>query len=171
MDASILFERQLGANTEAFAWAVGQVPAERLFAAPPRLLGDWPAARQAFHLLYYEREVALRSTRLWSGGEYPTFEGYNEQAAWDAWDRDIERVLAEFAFVREDQLAVFRGADEAAWRAERDTPWGRRTLYWVASKTLQHALEHTNAVLKTALLWEHYERRSRDPRYAAPEME
>jgi hypothetical protein len=171
MDASALFERQLGANTEAFVWAVGQVPAERLFAAPPRLLGEWPAARQAFHLLYYEREVALPSAQLWAGGAYPTFEGYNEQAAWDAWDRDIEAALAEFALVREEQLVVFRGADEAAWREERDTPWGRRTLYWVASKTLQHALEHTNAVLKTALLWEHYERRAQDARYAAPEME
>ena len=104
MDASALFDRQLNANTEAFAWAVGQVP-------------------------------------------------------------------AEFARVREGQLAVMRGADVAAWREERDTPWGRRSLYWVASKTLQHALEHTNAVLKTALLWEHYERRLQDPRYSAPAME
>ncbi|HET9492729.1 MAG TPA: DinB family protein, partial [Chloroflexia bacterium] len=149
MDASALFERQLGANTEAFVWAVGQVPAGRLFAAPPRLQGEWPAARQAFHLLYYEREVALPSTRLWADGAYPTFEGYNDQAALDAWDHNIEHVLAEFARVREGQLAVFRGADEAAWQEERDTTWGRRTLYWVASKTLQHALEHTNAVLKT----------------------
>jgi hypothetical protein len=148
MDASALFERQFGANTEAFAWAVGQVPAERLFAAPPRLLGEWPAARQAFHLLYYEREVALPSTRLWAGGAYPTFEGYSE-----------------------GQLAVFRGADEATWGEERDTPWGRRSLHWVASKTLQHAFEHANAVLKTALLWEHYERRSQDPRFSAPVME
>jgi hypothetical protein len=171
LDPSTLFERQLGANTEAFVWAVGVMPVERLFVAPPRLLGEWPAARQAFHLLYYEREVALPSTRLWAGGAYPTFEGYNEQAVWDAWDRDVERALAEFDHVREEQLAVMRGADEAAWRAERDTAWGRRSLYWVASKTLQHALEHTNAVLKTALLWEHYERRSQDPRYSAPEME
>ena len=171
MDPSTLFERQLSANTEAFGWAVGQVPTERLFVAPPRLLGEWPAARQAFHLLYYEREVALSSTRLWAGGPYPTFGGYNEQAAWDAWDRDIEAVLAEFARVREGQLAVVRGVDEAAWREERDTPWGRRSLYWVSSKTLQHALEHTNAVLKTALLWEHYERRSQDPRYSAAVME
>jgi hypothetical protein len=171
MDASALFERQFGANTEAFAWAVGQVPAERLFAAPPRLLGEWSAARQAFHLLYYEREVALPSTRLWAGGAYPTFEGYNEQAAWEAWDRDIEPVLSEFARVREEQVAVFRGADEATWGEERDTPWGRRSLHWVASKTLQHAFEHANAVLKTALLWEHYERRSQDPRFSAPVME
>jgi hypothetical protein len=171
MDASALFERQLSANTEAFAWAVGQVPPERLFLTPPRLLGEWPAARQAFHLLYYEREVALPSTHLWAGGSYPTFDGYNEQFAWDAWDRDIEAVLAEFAGVREGQLEVFRQVDEAAWDQERDTPWGHRSLYWVASKTLQHAFEHTNAVLKTALLWEHYERRSQDPRFSAPVME
>ena len=171
MDASTLFERQISANTEAFVWAVGQVPPDRLFAIPPRLLGEWPAARQAFHLLYYEREVALPSTRLWAGGAYPTFEGYNEQAAWDAWDRDIESVLAEFARVREGQLAVFRRADDPAWNTERDTPWDRRTLHWVASKTLQHAFEHTNAVLKTSLLWEHYERRSQDPRFSVPVME
>jgi hypothetical protein len=43
----------------------------------------------------------------------------------------------------------------------RQTPWGERTLYWVVSKTLQHALEHTNNLLKIALLWEHYEARLR----------
>ncbi len=131
-----------------------------MYAAPPDLLGEWPAARHLFHLLYYEREVALPSLRLWSGAPYPDFTGYDEKAAWGGAPGEQD-VLAELEGLRVRQLALIRKAGEALWGEERQTPWGWRTLYWVASKTLQHALEHTNYILKVALLWEHYEARSR----------
>ncbi|HEY0071145.1 MAG TPA: DinB family protein [Chloroflexia bacterium] len=158
--ASDFFTKQVEANTEAIAWAVGQVGPERFPATPPELLGEWPAARHLFHLLYYEREVALPSLSLWFGAPYPDFEGYNESAAWaNAPQEDI--VLAEIQALRARQLALVAGADDILWAEARRTPWGERTLYWVTSKTLQHALEHTNNILKIALLWEHYEARSR----------
>jgi hypothetical protein len=158
--SSDFFKRQVEANTEAIAWAVRQVGPERFPATPPELLGEWPAARHLFHLLYYEREVALPSLSLWFGAPYPDFEGYNEAAAWaDAPQEDI--VLAEIQALRASQLALIAEAHATLWAEVRRTPWGDRTLYWVASKTLQHALGHTNNILKIALLWEHYEARSR----------
>jgi hypothetical protein len=131
-----------------------------MHAIPPELLGEWPAARHLFHLLYYEREVALPSLSQWFGAPYPTFEGYNEQAAWEMAPHE-QAVLADIERVRAKQLALVGNADDALWDEARQTAWGRRTLYWVVSKTLQHALEHTNDVLKIALLWEHYDVRSR----------
>lgn len=159
--SSSFFMRQLSANTEAITWAVEQVRPERMRAAPPELLGEWPAARHLFHLLYYEREVALPSIRQWCGAPYPTFDGYNEQAAWDTAQREEQAVLAEIKRLRARQSSLIADADDALWDEVRHTAWGRRTLYWVVSKTLQHALEHTNNILKIALLWEHYEARSR----------
>lgn len=154
------FRRQVEANTEALVWAVGEVGETRWHVSPPVLLGEWPAARHLFHLLYYEREVTLRSLRLWFGAPYPNFESYDEPAAWAAAPH-AEAVLAQVVGLRAEQLDIIARADDALWAEVRRTPWGERTLYWVASKTLQHALEHTNNLLKIALLWEHYEARSR----------
>ena len=154
------FTRQIAANTETIAWAVGQVGAERFNRPPPELLGEWPAARHLFHLLYYEREVALPSLRLWFDAPYPDFTSYDENAAY-ATTPGGQVVLRERAGLRAKQLDLIGEAHGGLWGEERQTPWGRRTFYWVASKTLQHALEHTNNILEITLLWEHYESRSR----------
>ncbi|HET6313799.1 MAG TPA: DinB family protein [Chloroflexia bacterium] len=164
---SDFFRRQVEANTEALVWAVGEVGETRLRVAPPVLLGEWPAARHLFHLLYYEREVALPSLRLWFGAPYPDFEGYDEPAAW-AGAPQAGAILAQIEGLRAEQLDIIARADDALWAEVRQTPWAERTLYWVASKTLQHALEHTNNLLKIALLWEHYETRSRRKALQAP---
>lgn len=153
------FTRQIAANTETIAWAVGQVGAERFNRPPPELLGEWPAARHLFHLLYYERQVAMPGLSLWFGAPYPDFTGYNEKAAWASAPGE-QAVLRELEGLRATQLDLIGEAHGALWSEERQTPWGRRTFYWVVSKTLQHALEHTNNILKMALLWEHYEARS-----------
>jgi hypothetical protein len=154
------FRRQIEANTEVLAWAVTEVGEARLHTAPPALLGEWHAARHLFHLLYYEREVAVPSLRLWFGAAYPDFGGYNEAAAWDGAPH-AEAALALMEGLRAEQLDMLAKAGDALWMEVRQTPWGERTLYWVVSKTLQHALEHTNNLLKIALLWEHYEARLR----------
>ena len=145
------FRRQVEANTEALVWAVGEVGEARLQVAPPVLLGEWPAARHLFHLLYYEREVAVPSLRLWFGAPYPDFDGYDEPAAW-AVAPNSGAVLAQIEGLRAEQLDLISKADDAIWAEARHTPWGERTLCWVVSKTLQHALEHTNNLLKIALL-------------------
>lgn len=159
-DSSEFFRRQIEANTEAIAWAVTQVGPERLHTAPPELLGEWSAARHLFHLLYYEREVAVPSLRLWFGASYPDFTYYDEAAAWANAPHNAE-VLTEIEHLRAQELGLVAEANGTLWSEGQQTPWGQRTLYWVVSKTLQHGLEHTNNILKIALSWEHYEARSR----------
>jgi len=61
------FQTQLEASSAGFAWAVAQIPAGREDREPPAPLGVWSAARHVFHMLFYEREVALPNWGLWLG--------------------------------------------------------------------------------------------------------
>jgi hypothetical protein len=149
------FAQAIRQSTESLLWGIGTIPPERRNAPPPARLGEWTAVRQVFHLQYYEREVALPSVMLWLGGEYPSFEGYDESLAWE--NRDSERdPLEELVAVREEIIAALLDADEGAWQESKRTPWGEKTLYWVVSKTYQHGIEHLSGVLRTAMLWDHY---------------
>lgn len=150
---------QLKASAEAFVWATHQISQERLYAAPPALLGEWTAARHVLHMADYERDVALPSIKQWFGGPYPLFEGYRRDAGYES-GKGIEELLAELEAARSEQVALLSPANPDTWQAIKKTAWGDRTLYWVVSKTYQHGIEHTNNVLKIALLWEHYEKRS-----------
>jgi hypothetical protein len=149
------FANQLRAATDGFVWAIRQVPAERLDAKPPSRLGEWSATRQAFHALYYDREVALPSMEHWLGEPYPTFEGYDEAAAW-ANAPTLDEVLAELEQVRSRQIAVLAKVTESQWEEVRHTSWGDKSFYWVISKTYAHTVEHLDNVLRIALLWDHY---------------
>ena len=157
------FAQQIAANTETLLWAAGELPPDHLFATPPepKSLGTWPAARHFFHVLYYEREVALPSLRQWLGEPRPTFEDYDENKAWGA-GQPLERVLAELQEMRRRPLEVLASVSDSAWHEERDTAWGPqpRTLYWVASKTYQHATQHASDLLKLLMLWDHYAARA-----------
>src|SRR3989304_5598631 len=48
----------------------------------PLQLGEWSAARHAFHLLYYEQTIALPSMRQWLGGPMSFLRGPDDEAAW-----------------------------------------------------------------------------------------
>ena len=131
------------------------IPAERREAKPPSKLGKWTAAIGSFHILYYEREVALPSVRLWADSAYPSFEGYDEPAEWGE-GHGCESILSEIRSVRQQIVALWGRSTRRTGRKSKRTPWGNKTLYWVASKTYQHGIEHLSNVLRTAMLWEHY---------------
>lgn len=153
------FEDQLRSGLDGFTWAVRQVPAERHALRPPATLGEWTAARHAFHMLYYEREIALPSMRLWLGGPPLVLGTLDEDEAWGA-GHDVEHVLPELAHIRAEQITLVSAYDDAAWETARETiwtkpePWGAIRLRWVVTKTLQHTAEHTHDVLRMALFWD-----------------
>lgn len=153
MDLSEWLPMQLRTGAEWFVWAVRQVPAAMLHTVPPPPLGEWPAARHAFHMLHYERTIALPSTRQWLDGEIPDLSGDDEVAAWGT-GHDVEEVLAAFGAIREEQVALLSGVDAGAWEERRVTAWGALPLRWVVAKTYQHTCEHTHDVLSMALRWE-----------------
>jgi hypothetical protein len=147
------FKSQLATSADAFAWAVAQVPADRQQREPPNGLGAWTAARHVFHLLFYEREIALPAMRLWLGQSYDAAAAPDEDIAWDSKAASAD-LLEQFRQVRAEELALLADMPETAWTEERPTAWGKPTLQWVVTKTLQQTAEHTHLVLSLALYWE-----------------
>lgn len=154
------FQHQLEASAEGFIWAVRQVPKDRQFVRPPLPLGEWPAARHALHLLYYERHVALPSMRQWLGGTGPARPSLSEEAAWRG-STDLDKLLENFREVRREQIELLARYDDSAWDEVRDALWGPVALRWVVTKTYQHTAEHTHDVLSMALFWDMFTSRTR----------
>jgi len=153
---------ELGRSGVGFAWAVRQVPADRLELAPPAGLGEWSALRHLFHMVWYEREFALPTMRLWLGGTPFTDDGLDEEADWQAQRTGVElgALLHAFAEGRDEQRAFLARLDPTAWTEERLIgPSGKPRpvpLSWVVAKTYQHTAEHTNDVLRIALFWDRF---------------
>jgi hypothetical protein len=160
MNDTTWFQTQLQAGAESFAWAVSQVPAERQLRAPPAPLGDWTLARHVFHLLFYEREVALPHMCLWLGQAMDRAGAPDEDVAWDA-RAPVGELLEQFQQGRAAQIALLGQVPESAWLQPRGTLWGDQTLHWVMTKTYQHTAEHLHEVLSLALFWDAVEARHR----------
>lgn len=154
MNFSTWFREQLQAGAEGFVWSAGQVPEDRRQVQPPRGLGEWSVARHVFHMLYYERVVALPSMQQWLGGNKPVIDDAEEDVVWADNMKSTETLLDEFRSVRADQIALLSQFEESAWNETREAVWGPVTLLWVVSKTFQHTAEHTNDVMKMRLWWD-----------------
>ena len=154
-DPSIFFTNKLWESAENFVWAVGQAPEERRFVPPPKPLGEWSVMGQVFHMLHYERTIALPAMRQWLGEPCPPRDAWlREEAIWnDGQSQDGARLLADFRAVRDEQIALLPLFDAAAWHEPRVAVWSpaMTTLYWTVSKTYQHTFEHTNTILQIAL--------------------
>jgi hypothetical protein len=154
MNDLVWFQTQLEASSAGFAWAVAQVPAERQEREPPAALGPWSAARHIFHLLFYEREVALPNWNLWLGHSL-NLEAVvpDEDIAWDS-RAAATALLAQWQEGRAALLALLPQFADSAWSETRPAVWGEVTLRWVVSKTYQHTAQHIHEVLALALDWD-----------------
>jgi len=154
-DSSLFFTDKLRESAENFIWAVGQAPEERQFVPPPKPLGEWSVMRQVFHMMHYERTIALPTMRQWLGEPRPPREAWEqEEAIWNnGQGHDPARLLADFRAVRDEQIALLPHFDSSSWDEPRVAIWGpaTTTLYWTVSKTYQHTFEHTNSILQIAL--------------------
>lgn len=146
-------------SVEDFAWAVEQMPADLRTLSSPRHPDDWAVDRHCFHLLAYERYIALPSMRQWSdGAPLPDERDIpDEDALWadSTLNRDVDTLLAELRAVRAAQLALLARTPPAAWDEARLALWGTVPLRWVLTKTYQHTCEHTHDVLRLVLFWAH----------------
>lgn len=163
------FRAQLEQTGDLFVWGLEQVPVERR-AVPPPGRDEWTAARHAFHMVYYEREIALPSMRQWLGAGMPDPETLDEDAAWiaDAGVREWDEVLAAFRRGRAEQIALLERVEPAAWDEPRGqtlwdrwAPAGGVTLRWAVTKTIQHTAEHLHDVLRMSLFWDYSARKVR----------
>ena len=159
MNLAQWFRDQLQASADGFVWAAEQVPTARRILQPPAGLGEWTTARHIFHMVLYERTIALPSMEQWRGAECAPTDDVDEEAAWVKGQDAVESLLAQFRQVRAEQLALLPQFNDSRWEETRAAVWGPVTLRWVVSKTYQHTAEHTNDVMRIALFWDRFESR------------
>ncbi|MBO0777961.1 MAG: DinB family protein [Ktedonobacteraceae bacterium] len=151
------FDQQLRSCTDGFLWAVELIPPERLY-LPPRQ-DRWPVARIIYHLLSYERAIALPTMRQWLGGPRPIAgtpqeDAHKEEQSWNnGQEHTVQKLIDDFKAVRAEQFALLPLFSLQQWDEERDVIWGSRPLKWVITKTYQHTLEHIDEVLRAYLWW------------------
>jgi hypothetical protein len=96
MELSKWFDCQLRSTLDGYTWAVRQVPEERIYTAPPAPLGEWSAAQHSFHMLDYEKRLALPSMYQWLGQPAPP-RGEAEDFTRDT--HPVSEMLTEFQHV------------------------------------------------------------------------
>jgi hypothetical protein len=151
VELSKWFDYQLRSTLDGFIWAVQQLPTERVYAIPPTPLGEWSAAQHVFHILEYERDLALPSMQQWLGAPAVIRpENYGQQDV-----RPVEVMLTEFEHVRHEEIDLLPRFGEEAWNStQRTTFWGEVSLYWLVCKTYQHTTEHIHDILRLSLFWD-----------------
>lgn len=151
MELSKWFDYQLRSTLDGFTWAVQQLPTERLYAIPPVPLGEWSAAQHVFHMLEYERQLALPSMHQWLGA--PPVIRHETQGELDL--PPVDEMLAQFKHVRREEINLLPKFSQEAWEAKQTTTfWGDVSLYWLVCKTYQHTTEHTHDILRLTLFWD-----------------
>lgn len=148
------------------------IPTERRLLAPPSRgqlapLGSWSAHRHVFHLVHYERQVALPALKLAVAGEAARSAPTDEQQAYDPL-QSAETLLRELKQLRREQADLLARASSDALSTPVP-PW-RRPALWSALKTVQHTLEHANELGRLALFWEWVEEGLAKSEQASPEI-
>lgn len=155
-DLSAWFHAQLTSSAEAFAWAVEQVPEERRTMTPPDVLGEWSVTRHVFHLLAYERRLALPNMRSVLGESFTHDETYQEEVEW-AKGHDLPTLLDDFRRIRAEEIALLGHYTPDDWERTMTSPsWEDVTLRWTVTKMLQHTFDHTNSILAMSLFWDFF---------------
>ena len=162
MELSRWFSYQLRSTLDGFLWAVQQLPKERAYAVPPTPLGEWSAAQHVFHVLDYEKRLALPTMYQWLGAP-PVIPGEVESGI-ERRLPALEEMLSQFEQVRRSEIDLLPKFDHAAWSSTQNTTfWGEVSLYWLVCKTYQHTSEHIHDILRLTLFWDRIIRRMVHP--------
>jgi hypothetical protein len=156
MNTSPVFAQMLHSSMDGFVWAVNQMHPDRYTTRPPKGLGDWSVTQHVFHMVYYERVCALPNMQHWLGGLPYDDATYDEDAAWVANKASLDELLTQFKTIRVAQIALLPQFTPALWQKVGDSVWGRKTPFWIVSKTWQHTNERTNDVMRMVLFWDNF---------------
>lgn len=151
MELSQWFDYQLRSTLDGFLWAVQQLSEERWYTAPPPPLGEWSAAEHVYHMLDYEKRLALPTMYQWLG-KTPIIE-MEEYGKRDL--PSIRTMLEEFEQIRKSEMDLLPKFEPATWNTTQNTEaWGAVSLYWLVCKTYQHTADHTKSILGLTLFWD-----------------
>lgn len=153
------FGSQLRASSEGVVWAFSQIPVERYGCCPPapHYFGTWPPARHLWHLLNYERSLAIPFLRQWTGDSFSPHDRQwlDDDDTWaHAWSTGFVDLPGQFMAARNEQLQLLEAVSPTDWQRTCTTLWGEKTFTMVITKTYQHTLEHCDTLLRMALWWD-----------------
>ena len=153
-NTSSWFSNQLQSTLDGLIWSTNQVPASRWNQLPPKVFGEWSAARHLFHMGFYEATIALPSIRIWLGDPRPEVLPDEDKAWSELAAPNLVSLSQHMRSVRQEQIALLPEFEQADWDKGLLTGWGEVSLFWVVSKTFQHTAEHTHDIMTLALFWD-----------------
>lgn len=166
--------KQLEETAKIIEWAIKLIPENRLIEIAPhkdhpkasegmkRYFGLWPAYRLLFHLTFYEENYALPTMKHYLGEPHPDVDIiFPKMEMEDAeFEKEVKKginlqlLIKRFHSVRKEQLEVLKKIKEEDWTEEKvKTGFGKVSLEFTTSKTIQHTLEHGDSILRNALYW------------------
>jgi len=148
---------RMRSSADGLVWAAGQIPRGRSRVIPLPSLGEWPAARIVFQVMWEEREAILPLLRGWhdDDGVIDIPDEAQAELAWRANQLELPQAVAGFQQARQDVLGLLAGlTDDALWSAQRNTPWGQVSLAWLVGRAYQQTLAYTVRLLDMALYWD-----------------
>ena len=154
------YQSQLRNSLELVQWVCEQIPDEHLAEDPPPNFTEWSVKRHIYHLWVYEYYVTTMMRSWFADAELPSEEQIQEfndlwQHQADHWnDLSFEDTLQKLITIREEQIALIAQYSDDDWQHKMPMTWGEVTLQWTVAKTIQHAMEHTDTLMKLLLWWE-----------------
>jgi len=127
-----------------------------------RYFGSWSRHHLLYHLISYERDIALPHFQLWLDGidDYRKIPGqrqrdarYNNQATFYDPQIPVNQLIAEFEQIRRHQLESLQQLSVDHLSDEKETLWGKTSLDWVLTKTIAHSFEHGTRMYRQAIYW------------------
>lgn len=174
MISKIKLVELLGTSLKSIDYAVSLVPRERFLLPPPHAkhpnadkgfkayFGEWSAARQLFHIIFYEQNYAVPAMEHWLGEPHPQSDLLFPDSGMEEvfWQNTVPDELAALSLiqklrsVRSEEILITEAVPETEFMDERlETRLGKLSFVTVVMKTIQHTFEHGSDLLKNALLW------------------
>jgi len=166
---------QLGKSLKSIDYAVSLIPRERFLLPPPHgkhpnadkgfksYFGEWSAARQLFHIIFYEQNYAVPAMEYWLGEPHPKSDLLFPDSGMEEvfWQNTVPDELTALSLiqklrsVRSEEILIAEAISEADFMEERlETRLGKLSFVTVVMRTIQHTFEHGSDLLKNALLWD-----------------
>ncbi len=174
MISKIKLVELLGTSLKSIDYTLSLIPKERFLLPPPHgkhpnaekgfktYFGEWSAARQLFHIVFYERNYAVPAMEHWLGEPHPQFDLIFPDPGMEDifWANTVPDELSALSLiqklrsVRSEEILITEAVPETDFMDERLlTRLGKLSFVSIVMKTIQHTFEHGSELLKNALLW------------------
>ena len=159
MTSAGFYQTQLQNSLELLKWVTTNL-ADHLTEEPPATYTQWSVQRHIYHLWVYEHYVTAMMRSWLADAAAPsddTIQEFNTLWANQATDWSkipFDEILTRLTTVRQEQIDLIGKYTQDDWQRKMPMVWGDVSLEWTVAKTIQHATEHTDTLMKLNLWWQ-----------------